>query len=204
MKLSLVVQTPGKSAGRVIPLLAPHFLIGRDPSCRLRPASLFVSNRHCAVLGRGNKALVRDLGSTNGTWVNGCRIEEETELKEGDCLQVGPLTFAVHLEGSPAVNCPTPAPVSRGAETPGEELAAALLLEDAADQAAGESLEVPQPDVPGSATPTELPASLEKSGDPEARPVGERPLWPAAHHRPDPHAAAVTILKKYRHNKGHS
>ncbi len=45
--------------------------------------------------------VAKDLGSSNGTYVNGTRIAE-AELKAGDRLRVGPVTFVVQVDGQPA------------------------------------------------------------------------------------------------------
>jgi pSer/pThr/pTyr-binding forkhead associated (FHA) protein len=70
MTPTLVVVTPGKQQGQVIPIAGPTFLIGRDPKCQLRPASAQIRTYHCALQVRDGKAFVRDLKSTNGTFVN--------------------------------------------------------------------------------------------------------------------------------------
>src|SRR6516225_4172946 len=80
MKLRLVVNSPGKGEGKVIPITLSQFLIGRDPQCHLRPASALISKRHCAVLVRGEQAFVRDFDSTNGTSVNDESVIGEKEL----------------------------------------------------------------------------------------------------------------------------
>ena len=63
--------------------------IGRDTSCRLRFQDPGVSKVHCRVLFDGLRVLVSDVGSTNGSYVNGSRIESSVELGVGDLLQVG-------------------------------------------------------------------------------------------------------------------
>ena len=83
MKLSLVVND-GVHKGKVIPIPLKQFLIGRDPQCHLRPASPLISKRHCALLIQGDKILVRDFDSTNGTVVNDEPIKGERELKNDD------------------------------------------------------------------------------------------------------------------------
>jgi pSer/pThr/pTyr-binding forkhead associated (FHA) protein len=130
MKLSLVVMTPGKSQGQAIPINLAQFLIGRDPQCNLRPASALISKRHCAVIVRGDKAFLRDFGSTNGTFVNDQPAKDEVELKNEDVLKVGPLSFTVRLEATPTVDRPTPPPPTKKPQKASvdDESAADLLL----------------------------------------------------------------------------
>jgi len=111
MKLSLVVQTPGSNQGKVLEIKRSPFVVGRDPPCHLRPASPMISQRHCAVLQRDNKAFVRDLESSKGTFVNEEQVKGEVELHDGDRLKMGPLFFEVKIEGAAPVN--RPAVVSR-------------------------------------------------------------------------------------------
>src|SRR5436190_8983449 len=113
MKLSLVVLTPGKQEGKVLPIGLSQFLIGRDPQCHLRPASAAISKRHCAIIQRDGKVFVRDFDSTNGTFVNEAPVKGEVELHNGDQLKVGPLHFGVKIETSPSVNRPTPVPATK-------------------------------------------------------------------------------------------
>jgi len=116
MKLSLLVMTPGKQQGKSLEIKTPQFLVGRDPQCQLRPASPLISKRHCALLIREGKAFIRDFGSTNGTYVNGQRVEGERELHHDDLLKIGPLEFTIRLEKTVTpVNKPTPAPATKSA-----------------------------------------------------------------------------------------
>jgi pSer/pThr/pTyr-binding forkhead associated (FHA) protein len=94
MKLKLVVLA-GAKEGLEIPLKKDKFLIGRSKECALRAGSEAISRRHCAIIRRDDAWTVRDLGSRNGTHVNGTRITEEVPLVAGDELRVGPLTFRV-------------------------------------------------------------------------------------------------------------
>ena len=96
MEVKLVI-TGGKSAGREVPVTGPEFLIGRSEECHLRPQSSRVSRRHTMIVVREGYVAVRDLGSSNGTYVNDEKIEGEKELKNGDQLKVGPLEFEVQL-----------------------------------------------------------------------------------------------------------
>ncbi|MCH2201345.1 MAG: FHA domain-containing protein [Fuerstiella sp.] len=83
----------GKHAGQVIPLNGRKFLIGRESDCQLRPNSELVSRHHCVFAIDEYSVRLRDLGSTNGTTVNGERIVKETTLVAGDRVVVGNLEF---------------------------------------------------------------------------------------------------------------
>lgn len=64
-------------------------VIGRSAECELRLPSGEASRRHAIVGWRGANAVVRDLGSTNGTLVNGAKIDGERELEPGDRIEIG-------------------------------------------------------------------------------------------------------------------
>src|SRR5579885_2054156 len=96
MKVQLVVVR-GKPEGKVIPLVGPKFKIGRGETCHLRPNSEQVSREHAEFTIGADSVSVRDLGSRNGTLVNGKALTDECRLKDRDLVQVGPLTFAVAI-----------------------------------------------------------------------------------------------------------
>ncbi len=100
MKVQLVV-VQGKPEGKVIPLAIPIFRIGRGETCHLRPNSDQVSREHAELALLSDKVTVRDLGSRNGTILNGKPVSGVATLKDGDLVQVGPLTFAVDIKGAP-------------------------------------------------------------------------------------------------------
>lgn len=81
----------GKHQGKVIPVTVKKFLIGREQDCHLRPNSELVSRHHCVLSVDDFSVRIRDLGSTNGTRVNGEAIRGEVVLKHGDTLSVGKL-----------------------------------------------------------------------------------------------------------------
>jgi len=56
-----------------------------------------VSGLHCEVFSEGGKIMIRDAGSTNGTWVNGEEIHAERELHSGDILKLGIREFEVRV-----------------------------------------------------------------------------------------------------------
>ena len=92
MAINLIVAE-GKHRGQTIALPRTQFVIGRDASCHLRPVSPDVSKFHCAIAHQGDRIVVRDLKSTNGTFLNGERITGTAKARDGDMLGVGPLKF---------------------------------------------------------------------------------------------------------------
>lgn len=86
---------------REFPLGAAKTILGRRQDCHLRIPTRDVSRRHCEVSYDDQEVTVRDLGSSNGTFVNGKRVAETT-LQPGDRLSVGPVTFVVQINGEPA------------------------------------------------------------------------------------------------------
>jgi pSer/pThr/pTyr-binding forkhead associated (FHA) protein len=80
--------------------------IGRNSSCDLYIPLTPVSRKHCQLNRHQGALKVRDLGSRNGTYVNGERIDE-AEIKAGDFIKVGPLTFVLQIDGQPEnINAP--------------------------------------------------------------------------------------------------
>jgi len=126
--VSLVAVTPGKWQGKEIPITLAQFTIGRDPECNLRSSSPLIGKRHCAILIRGRQVFLRDFASTNGTFVNNQKIEDEWELENADRLAVGPLLFEVRLETSTPVNKPAPMPPMKARVSAGDEDAAAAFF----------------------------------------------------------------------------
>lgn len=86
---------------REFPLSGRKTILGRRQDCQLRIPTKDVSRQHCVLLTDGDHIVAKDLGSSNGTFVNGKRIAE-TELKPGDRLRLGPVTFVVQIDGVPA------------------------------------------------------------------------------------------------------
>jgi pSer/pThr/pTyr-binding forkhead associated (FHA) protein len=76
-------------------------VIGRRRDCDLRIPLAPISRRHCQLSQNQEALKVRDLGSRNGTYLNGDRIEEAT-VRAGDYIKVGPLTFLLQIDGQPA------------------------------------------------------------------------------------------------------
>lgn len=174
MKVSLVVAT-GVHQGKVIPILGPQFLVGRDPQCQLRPASQAVSKQHCAIIVRDGKVYLRDFGSTNGTVVNDAIVRgEELEVENNDLLKIGPLDFTLRVEAT--------APTADGTPLPGmnPEASAALAAVKAAAGAGGPASKNATPN-PGVARPAAKPGSKEVpllSGSKEAAALAAKKALP--------------------------
>ncbi|MBI1347674.1 FHA domain-containing protein [bacterium] len=96
----------GKFQGKLIPLVTKRFLVGREQDCHLRPNSESVSRHHCAFLVDDFAIRLRDLGSTNGTRVNGELIHSEVLLNDGDEIQIGKLQLQLALRKQVAVDAP--------------------------------------------------------------------------------------------------
>ena len=86
--------TSGPGAGRTFPVGGP-LRIGRNPSNEIAISELTVSQAHALVELDGEACLLRDLGSTNGTLVNGARITAPTPLKDGDVITCGAAALKV-------------------------------------------------------------------------------------------------------------
>ncbi|MDH3255612.1 MAG: EAL domain-containing protein [Acidobacteriota bacterium] len=78
---------------RRIPILSYPFEVGRRPGLSLTLSSSLISQRHAVISGGEAGLEVRDFGSTNGTFLNGDRVDHSRPLREGDILHFGRLEF---------------------------------------------------------------------------------------------------------------
>jgi predicted component of type VI protein secretion system len=90
MEIRLVVIA-GKQAGMEILVRRPKFLIGRGEDCQIRPQNHLVSRKHCGILIEKDGVAIEDYGSTNGTFVNGEKIQQRRVLNSGDRIRIGSL-----------------------------------------------------------------------------------------------------------------
>lgn len=88
----------GNNVTREISLRRFPATVGRHTECSLRVSSRLVSREHCEISTSPAGVVVRDLNSSNGTFVNGTRIIRETTLQPGDLLEVGPVKFQVEYQ----------------------------------------------------------------------------------------------------------
>lgn len=75
-------------------------VIGRGEKCELRVPVSSVSRRHCEFTISDDELKVKDLASSNGTYVNNKRVNEAV-LAAGDRIVVGPVVFTVQIDGMP-------------------------------------------------------------------------------------------------------
>jgi pSer/pThr/pTyr-binding forkhead associated (FHA) protein len=85
----LVLASPELGEGRTIEVAAPT-VVGRDAASGIRlEHDEFVSARHARIEPRPEGAMVDDLGSTNGTFVNGTKVKRAQLAKAGDVIKIG-------------------------------------------------------------------------------------------------------------------
>jgi len=108
-----------------VQLVKPVTVIGRAEDCDLELPLPGVSRRHCEIRLNQGRIEVKDLGSSNGTYVNRRRIDE-TSLSPGDELRIGCVAFVVRIDGSPrrvasddAGVLKPPTPAGRRSDAPG-------------------------------------------------------------------------------------
>ncbi|MHB8799864.1 MAG: FHA domain-containing protein [Thermoanaerobaculia bacterium] len=83
--------------GREHPLPEGRTVVGRDGSCGIVLHDTLVSRSHFRVLVEAGGAVVEDLGSRNGTWLNGRRVSGPAEVRDGDELRAGDAVLLVRV-----------------------------------------------------------------------------------------------------------
>lgn len=89
-----VVQGPPELRGVKVPVNGP-VVIGRSPGADIVIGDDFVSGKHARVSLAGDEAVLEDLGSTNGTILNGRTISTPQTLRPGDTIDVGAVRLKV-------------------------------------------------------------------------------------------------------------
>jgi pSer/pThr/pTyr-binding forkhead associated (FHA) protein len=83
----------GKDAGKEFEFDQDSVMIGRTPECDVVLYDAGVSRKHCRIFNEGSDFLIEDMGSSNGTKVNGAPISRKQALATGDKLTLGPVVF---------------------------------------------------------------------------------------------------------------
>lgn len=142
MDVRLIIAKPDGSK-KEIAVKPGRYVIGRKPDAELRIPIPSVSRDHCELVNDGRSLVVRDLGSSNGTFRNKERIKQAT-LSAGDRLEVGTFVMTVQIDGQP----------HSGASVPTDEDDEEVILGNRAaemdldDSGLGETLKRPAPGGP--------------------------------------------------------
>jgi predicted component of type VI protein secretion system len=86
----------GPTPGKVIQLVKPELSLGRDLSNDIVISDADVSRRHARLVQQGEGYLLEDLGSTNGTFINGSRVTAPQTLQSGDLIKLGEMVELVY------------------------------------------------------------------------------------------------------------
>jgi len=90
----MVAALQPENDGKQIVLDRAVILVGRSPDCdAVITASSKISRLHCAVVQVDDGFFLRDLGSMNGCWVNGTRVEKVARISPGDSIAIGDQKF---------------------------------------------------------------------------------------------------------------
>lgn len=100
MNVNLIMfKTNGQQ--KAIPVIKSKTVLGRGAECDLRIPIESCSRMQCQLIVEGEVLRLKDLGSSNGTYVNNVRVQE-TVLNPGDKLMIGPIAMTVQINGMPA------------------------------------------------------------------------------------------------------
>jgi predicted component of type VI protein secretion system len=96
----VLVMFRGEGERRSFSIARDTTVVGRREDCDFRIPLGEISRKHCRLMKGDDGLHVEDMGSSNGTFHNGQRIQQAT-LQPGDTLQVGSVTFVVQIDGVP-------------------------------------------------------------------------------------------------------
>jgi two-component system, cell cycle response regulator len=91
-KEACLVVIYGMELGKKFNLESSSIIIGRSSKCDVQIDQESVSRNHCKLINTGKSVMVRDLGSTNGTYVNDAPVDEHV-LRDGDLIKIGRTIF---------------------------------------------------------------------------------------------------------------
>ncbi|XXF79398.1 FHA domain-containing protein [Myxococcaceae bacterium GXIMD 01537] len=168
----------GKDAGKEFVFEQESVLIGRTTECDVVLLDAGVSRRHCRIFSEGGRYYVEDVGSANGTQLNGSTVAKKTALSDGDQVTTGPVVFDfVEVAGNAA---------GAGDEPPADANSTRIVSLDAVKRPPARPSRPAARSLPAG-EPEEEEAALAPRGNtaprprPAARPGAmERPARPAA------------------------
>ena len=95
-----LIVIEGTSVGRCYPLANGELTIGRQTGNTIVLTDNNVSRNHARIAAEGGRAILTDLNSTNGTFVNGERVRGQQSLRPGDRVEIGGATFQLSTSSS--------------------------------------------------------------------------------------------------------
>ncbi len=124
-----LISLSGPQSGAAFELVHERTTLGRDPGCTIRLVDGAASRRHAEVVREGGRFVLADLGSANGTRLNGRACREPTPLAADDVIEIGEVRLAF-VDDLPADVVAAPTERAAGAPTAakGEPTGAARLL----------------------------------------------------------------------------
>ncbi len=131
MQVVLVMFRP-QGDRRSFSLTRDLTIIGRREDCDFRIPLGEISRKHCRLIKDTDALRIEDLGSSNGTYHNGTRVQEAV-LQPGDTLQVGSVVFVVQIDGVPADDELQPVPRTSTRQLPADDEAATEATTSAGD-----------------------------------------------------------------------
>lgn len=161
----------GPGTGQLIPVKQGPLVIGRASACDLRLQHPSISRRHAQIMRQGERFLLRDLGSQNGTFVNKTKVTADQEIKVGDELSLGNAVMKLRGSGVSSDKIPeVTAPSSRAPARSGTSLTRVALIAAAVGSAVAALLmltflKFSSPNRPVSAAPARSPESAPPAKD---------------------------------------
>ena len=135
-----LISNNAGSEGKVYPLGSAMLLIGRAAKAALRIEDAAISKNHASIVRINGEFLLRDKGSTNGTFVNGKPITEKT-LSHNDLIRFGPYQFQVDLE-SPDPQQSLPGKTVANLRLDGQEYARSVILTKAVGKSQNDAVQI--------------------------------------------------------------
>ena len=160
----------GGQEQKVFNLDKPRMVVGREPGCEIHIDNLGISRNHCAFVNKADAFVIQDLGSSNGTYVNGRKITEHF-LNDADEVIIGKYTLRFKNESQAIASVP---------KSPSEEagvpdtlntyvMDGAKIQEQLAKMRSGQNAAAAAPNVPVGATAKDYAKALDP-GQPAAVP----------------------------------
>jgi phosphoserine phosphatase RsbU/P len=132
--MATLLALRGPEPGRQFPLKNGRTTLGRQVDCAVCLSSKQVSRQHAHILFQDGQHFVEDLGSSNGTYLNGQRLSPRapTAFNERDLLQIGPYVLALRITGGVTGNTPADPPLIVRETLSAVNVPASVLAQDAA------------------------------------------------------------------------